>query len=125
MEKNEIVIDGKQYVLKSTIQSNVPAKKNIKGLEYCIVRTYSAGVFAGYYNRKTKGKEGVVFNARRLWYWKGANTLSELALKGVAYPNDCKFALELPEVNLKEIIEVIPCTNVAKDCIVSVKLWKQ
>ena len=125
VEKTELVIDGKEYVLKSTIKSNMPAKKNIKGLEYCIVRTYSAGVFAGYFDRKTKGREGTVFGARRLWYWKGANSLSELSISGVSSPNDCKFAAVLAEVDLKEIIEVIPCSKVAQECIASVKVWVQ
>lgn len=72
MNENEINFNGKEYVLKSTIKNLTPSKKNAKGLEYCIVRSDRAGVFAGYYDRKTKGKEGRVFNARRLWYWKGA-----------------------------------------------------
>lgn len=125
MEKNEIVIDGKVYVLKSTIKNSAPAKKSLKGLDYCIVRTYSAGVFAGYYDRKTKGQEGTVFNARRLWYWDGANSLSQLALEGVKKPENCKFAMEVPEVDLKNIIEVLPCTEVARLNILSVKEWKQ
>ena len=111
MEKNELVIDGKEYVLKSTIKQNSIKAKSLKGLDYCIVRTYSAGVFAGYFNRKIKGQEGTVFNARRLWYWDGANSLSELAMKGVSKPTNCKFALSVPEVDLKNIIEVLVTTR--------------
>jgi hypothetical protein len=125
MEKNEIVIDGKEYVLKSTIKTNVLAKKNTKGLEYCIVRTYSAGVFAGYFDRKTKGQEGTVFNARRLWYWDGANSLSELSVKGVSKPDNCKFAVEVSEVDLKQIVEILPCTENARLNIKLVKEWVQ
>ena len=125
MEKNEISIDGKEYVLKSTIKNSVPAKKNSKGLEYCIVRTYSAGVFAGYFDRKIKGQEGTIFNARRLWYWDGANSLSELAVKGVSKPANCKFAVEVSEIDLKQIIEVLPCTEVARENIALVKVWQQ
>ena len=125
MNENEVELNGKVYVLKSTIKSNTPATKNKNGLEYCIVRTYSAGVFAGYYDRKTKGKEGIVYNARRLWYWKGANSLSELSVKGVANPTECKFAVPVAEVNLKEIIEVLPCTKIAQDNISLVKEWSQ
>lgn len=92
---------------------------------YCIVRTYSAGVFAGFYDRTTKGKEGTVYNARRLWYWKGANSLSEMANQGVAYPDECKFPEEVAEIDLKEIIEVLPCTDKARISITGVKIWKQ
>lgn len=44
---------------------------------YYIVRTYSAGVFAGYI-KKREGKEVVMENARRLWYWDGAASLSHM-----------------------------------------------
>jgi len=96
-----------------------------KGLTYCIVRTYSAGVFAGLYDRKTKGKEGTVFEARRIWYWDGANSLSQLANDGTKSPNNCKFAQVLKEVDLKEIIEVIPCSDTAKRSIESVPIWEK
>lgn len=125
MEKNTIVVDGKEYVLKSTIKYFGMAKKNTKGMEYCIVRTYSAGVFAGYFNRKTKGQEGTVHHARRIWYWDGANSLSELALKGVSKPENCKFAVEVEQVDLKNIIEVIPTTEKARLNIAAVKEWSQ
>ena len=46
-----------------------------------IVRTYSAGVFAGTLARKD-GKEVELTNARRLWYWRGAASLSQLATVG-------------------------------------------
>lgn len=125
MEKNEIEVNGNVYVLKNTIkQQNVKAK-SFKGLEYCIVRTYSAGVFAGYFNRKVKGQEGTVFNARRLWYWDGANSLSELAMKGVTKPQNCKFAIVVDEVDLKNIVEVLPCTENARLNIALVKEWVQ
>ena len=125
MEKNEIVIDGKEYVLKSTIKNSMAKAKSLKGLDYCIVRTYSAGVFAGYFNRKVKGQEGTVINARRLWYWDGANSLSELAMKGVTKPTNCKFAIIVPEIDLKNIIEVLPCTENARLNIALVKEWVQ
>ena len=123
--ENEIEVNGNKYVLKSTIKNFESAKKNLKGLEYCIVRTYSAGVFAGYFNRKIKSEKGTVFSARRLWYWDGANSLSELAMKGVTKPTNCKFAIEVPEVDLMNIIEVIPCTEVARLNIKLVKEWVQ
>lgn len=42
---------------------------------YKIVRTYSAGVFAGEIESRN-GREVVMKNARRLWYWDGAASLS-------------------------------------------------
>lgn len=116
-----IKIDGIEYVPKD---ANKKAP-NLKGREYCIIRTYSAGVFAGFYNRKTKGKEATIYNARRIWYWKGASSLSQLANDGVKFPKECKFAQPVAEVDLKEIIEVIPCTTKAKENIEGVPIWEQ
>lgn len=121
--KNKITIDGTVYVPEGS--AGLTKAPSLKGKEYCIVRTYSAGVFAGYYNRKTKGKEGTVFNARRIWYWDGANSLSQLANDGTKAPKNCKFAQEVAEVDLKEIIEVIPCTKKAKDSIQGVFVWEK
>ena len=119
---DEININGKMYVPKGTEKFKMP--KVSKDMEYCIVRTYSAGVFAGYWNRKIKDKEGTVFNSRRIFYWDGANSLSELAMKGTTKPNNCKFAVIVPETDLKEVIEVIPCTEKAKQSIEGVKIWQ-
>jgi hypothetical protein len=121
MEKNEITIDGKEYVLKSSIRSDVKTKP--KGnMKYAIIRTYSAGVFAGYIEKRV-GKEAKLREARRLWYWKGANSLSDLALNGVKYPADCKFTAPVDE-EVTEVIEILEVTQKAKDSINSVKIWE-
>ena len=122
--KSEIEVDGIKYVPADSVKANVPAVK-IAGKEYCIVRTYSAGVFAGFINRKTAGKEATVYNARRIWYWDGAASLSQMANDGVKKPENCKFSQVNAEVDLKEIIEVIPCSAVAKKIIEGVKVWEQ
>jgi hypothetical protein len=98
--------------------------KNTDGLEYVIVRTYSAGVFAGYL-KKEKGKEAIVLQARRLWYWSGAASLSQLVMEGVKNPEECKFPCEVTEVRLKEVIEILPCTEEARLNIKDVKIWKE
>jgi hypothetical protein len=91
--------------------------------KYCIVRTYSAGVFAGVVKSRD-GKEAVLENARRIWYWSGAASLSQLAVDGTSNPNGCKFPAEVEEVLLTEVIEIIPCTEKAKVSIKGVKKWK-
>jgi len=121
---NEIEFNGKKYVLKSNVKgSSKPITK--KGLTYCIVRTYSAGVFAGWVDLKKKGKEQTVFEAIRLWSWSGACSLSQLANDGVKNPSNCKFAQEVKKVLLKEVIEVIPCTDKAINCIKGVPVWQK
>ena len=89
---------------------------------YVIVRTYSAGVHAGELH-SCDGKEVVLTNTRRLWYWKGAASLSELALRGVKYPNECKFSVPVPKNILTEAIEIIECTTEAQANIKEVPEW--
>lgn len=117
----ELTIEGIIYVPKD---SNKKAEQK-DGLDYCIVRTYSAGVFAGYYDRSIKGQEGTIYNVRRIWYWDGAASLSQLAKDGTSSPDNCKFPEEVDEIDLKQIIEVIPCTEKAKQSILNVKIWKK
>jgi hypothetical protein len=86
------------------------------------VRTHSAGVFAGYLKER-KGKEGTLLQARRLHNWEGAALLSQLSQEGVKKPENCMFTVELPEIVLTEIIEVIPCTERARESIAAVPVW--
>ena len=120
--EEEIEINGVKYIPKGSVTTKAKPKK---GLEYCIVRTYSAGVFAGYFDRKIKGKEGTVFNARRLWRWEGSASLSQFAKEGTSKPTECKFPCEVDEIDLKEIIEVLPCLKKAKDSIDAVPIWSE
>jgi hypothetical protein len=107
---------------KVTVKSKQKSKSK---LEYCIVRTNSAGVFAGMFNRKNKTELGTVFNARRIWYWDGAASLSQLALSGTSNPSNCKFPDAVAEIDLRGIIEVIPCTKKAETSIRSVPIWSK
>lgn len=90
---------------------------------YVIVRTYSAGVFAGTLESR-KGKEVVLSNARRLWFWSGAASLSQLSQEGVKNPAQCKFPCEVPSVTLMEAIEILPVSAMARDNIAQVPVWK-
>lgn len=89
---------------------------------YVMVRTYSAGVFTGYLKNKT-GKEVTLQNARRIWYWAGAASLSELAQRGTSKPEECKFPCEVDSVTLTEAIEILSVTEQAKASIASVPVW--
>ena len=89
---------------------------------YVMVRTYSAGVFAGTLDSRN-GKEVVLLNARRIWYWAGAASLSELAVRGTSKPNECKFPIEMPRVVLTEAIEIIDVTPAAQASIAGVPPW--
>lgn len=92
--------------------------------KYVIVRTYSAGVFAGFLQSRS-GKEVVLINARRLWYWKGAASLSQLAMTGTSNPAGCKFPVAVDRVELLEVIEILDCTDAARKSIESVPVWAE
>lgn len=87
-----------------------------------MVRTNSAGVFAGVLKSR-KGSEIVLQNARRIYYWTGAATLSQLSQEGTSSPETCKFPAAVPEVTLLGVIEIIPMSKKAVDSIASVKIW--
>lgn len=91
-------------------------------MQYVIVRTYSAGVFAGELESRD-GKEVTLRNARRLWYWDGAASLSELAMRGVSKPQNCKFPCEVSAVTLTEAIEILDVTPEARANIAAVPVW--
>ena len=90
---------------------------------YVIVRTYSAGVFAGSLKSRD-GKEVVLTDARRLWYWAGAASLSQLAVSGTSKPSECKFPVAVPSVTLTEAIEILDVTPEAETSIKSVPVWQ-
>jgi hypothetical protein len=92
--------------------------------KYVIVRTTSAGVFAGELESRN-GKEVVLTNARRLWYWAGAASLSQLAMEGVKKPNECKFPCEVARVELTEAIEILDVSDFSRENIKNVPVWKE
>ena len=92
--------------------------------KYCMVRTYSAGVFAGTIKSRD-GKEAVLTDARRIWYWDGAASLSQLATDGTSNPQGCKFPCPVSEVLLTEVVEIIPITDVAAKSIAEVPVWRK
>lgn len=82
---------------------------------FCIVRTYSAGVHAGEVVSHD-GDIAVLRNARRLWQWtaKSGVALSGLAINGL---KSGKVDTPTPEHILIGVIELIPCTDTAKESI--------
>ena len=92
-------------------------------MAYVIVRTNSAGVFAGDLESRN-GTEVVLRNARRLWYWAGAASLSELAMRGTSKPAACKFPCPVDRVTLLEAIELLDVTTEARESIQGVAEWR-
>jgi hypothetical protein len=88
-----------------------------------IVRTRDAGVFAGRLVLGSPSTHGRIHNARRLWYWDGAASLSELATLGTSNPKDCKFPAAVEWIDVAGIVEVLPVTAAARLSIDGVAVW--
>ena len=73
---------------------------------------------------KREGREVTLSNARRLWFWSGADSCSQLAVDGVKNPRDCKFTVPVEEIVLLDAIEIIPCTSAAEGNLKAVPVWK-
>jgi len=123
--KETIKIDGIEYVRKDSQTERNYMLATPKGNKpYVIVRTDRAGVFAGYLYKRNN-TEATILNARRLWYWKGASSLSQLAVDGVKYPNECKFPCEVSKIEVTGVIEILEVTEKARLSIKGVPEWKQ
>ena len=85
-----------------------------------IIRTYSAGVWFGTLSEKS-GNEVIISNARRMWRWFAAESisLSAVALHGIK-EDKSQIAEAVPQVWL-EAIEIIPCSSKSSDQIAGAK----
>lgn len=84
--------------------------------KYVIVRCKDAGVHAGVL-RGNEGREAVLENSRRLWYWKPAEGkfLSAVAESGLH--NDSKVGMAVSRIHLTETCEIIRCSENAAESI--------
>jgi len=89
-----------------------------------IVRADKAGVFFGTLTAK-EGSEVQLSNARKLFYWSGANAVEQIALNGVKNPDNCKFTVVCEEVTINNYIQIITCTDEAIANIENVSIWKK
>jgi ferredoxin-fold anticodon binding domain-containing protein len=79
---------------------------------HVVVRTFSAGVHIGVL-AEVEGQAVVLTNARRLWAWSGAFTLSEIAVTGIK-PSESRLSTNVPEILLIQAIELIPTSAAAR-----------
>lgn len=70
-----------------------------------LIRTNGAGVHFGTLVKR-EGQEVHLVNARRLWSWSGALSLSEVASKGINI-KESKISVPVDEIILPTAIEII------------------
>lgn len=95
-----------------------------EGPQKYIIRCNRAGVFYAEIAER-RGSEANLVNARRLWYWDGAASLSQLANEGVTDPHNCKFTVTVPTMTVLGVIEIIPCSAAAVRSIEGVPVWRR
>lgn len=81
--------------------------------KFVIIRTYSAGVHCGTLI-ESSNTAVLLRDARRIYRWRGANTLNELSLRGAA-KEYTRISEPVEEITLTQAIEIIPCTQLAQD----------
>lgn len=92
-----------------------------------IIRSCGAGVFYGTLNEVEQAEDKYyveLLSCRRLWYWSGAASLSQLATEGVKNPEACKFTITVDSIVISSVIEIIPTTEEAQKNIENVRVWK-
>lgn len=90
---------------------------------YVIIRARDAGCFAGILTARN-GDTVTLKDARRLWYWDGAASLSQLAVDGTSRPDTCKFPVAVPSQEVLGVIEILDTTQQARDSIAGVPIWR-
>lgn len=93
-----------------------------------VIRADRAGVFYGTLAEiETLGDKYQVelTDCRRIWYWSGAASLTQLACEGVKNPSNCKFTMSQKSIVVNGVIEVHGCTDEAIKNIEAVAVWKR
>lgn len=120
-----IKIDDVEYVRKDDVSQKA---EEVDGLELCIIRSYGAGVFYGYVKDKAAELNGVnvtLLKARRIHYWDGACSLTQLAIDGTVAPTNCRVTDPVDSQFIADVIEIIPMTDKAAKNLNGIKSWKK
>ena len=121
MSKPETIkIDDVEYVRKDSLQ-------NIDMSNVSLVRTRNAGVHVGTVESRDANTLKLS-NSRRIWRWRGANCLSQLAMEGCDVTCDyTRISMMIPNLELTncDVCEVILMTNVAVKNIMEALTWKK
>lgn len=149
MEKQkitEIEINGSVYVLKDSTtvrplndyqiewngvvfnrNGNILTADKLNEMPLVMIRSDKSGVHFGYLKDKKEAGDKwnvTLVNSRRVFYWSGAASITQLSLEGTKKPNDCKFTMETPTIEVAGVIEILPITKVAEENLKNVKVWK-
>lgn len=122
--KKLICKNGSCSVAHETDGMRGSSEEDIEDLQYVLIRSKDAGVFAGYLFRDDENGRVELYQARRIWYWSGAASLSEIAIRGCKNPSQCKVPEPVPNIAILDVCEIIECSDVAKQNLQSIPAWK-
>lgn len=123
--KDSVVLDGVEYIRKDSIAEKSRLAKELDGLKFVIVRTYSAGVYFGYL--KSKNKDTVVMvDARNIHYWATgmAAAIPQIANDGIKKHKDNRITMIVSEIELTGVIAIYDCMVKAQDNLIKQPVWK-
>ena len=99
-------------------------KPSPKSASYVILRGYRSGVHAGELVERNHDGHFVLRNARRIWQWKGAQTLSEVAVYGLSSDSKVAPVVERQEIAREDVSEIIHCCEAGRAAIVGAREWR-
>ena len=123
INSDSVYINGTEYVPKSKSVELL----NKEGKRCVLIRSYAAGVHFGFLEKEEftqAGKVVTLIDSRRIWYWEGAASLSQLAIEGVKNPDKCKFSVSVPKNEIVNIIETIDLSIESYNQLSQIKEWK-
>ena len=129
MNEVTITIDALRQLINagtSAVPEDVPTDHgHVLGRD-CIIRGDRSGVFFGCVERIDPATSTVELErAIHIWSWQGAANTAEIAAHGVGAPKACKFVACPDRIQIWDVIEVIPCTPRAEECLRAVPLWSE
>lgn len=89
---------------------------------YYVVRADRAGVFFGKI-KKNKGTSVIMEDVRKIFYWQGAAAVEQISQDGVN--KDSKLTVSIPEMEIANPIQIIPCTEKATEILKAIPVWKR
>lgn len=98
--------------------------EELDGMKYAIIRSRDHEVLAGYVE-SFEGRTVHLRKARRIWYFKGVQTLEEFASCGSKLIEDCKITTAVESCVMLEARGIIYCSEKTRVQIQGAKEWKQ
>lgn len=127
----EMVIDGVKYVAQEDKGKLISNFYSDFIDEYCIIRSYGAGVFFGCVGQIEDNYAVKLSGARRIHYWDDhtAASCSDLALYGITEKSssskNSRVCAEIDEHIVLQVVEIIKCSKAAIKNIKSFRVWTE